>query len=137
MENSTPEKWFQLLIEPYKSQAIENIQPEYAHFTYSSLTSALKSFPWHQTKQGYDHWQNVLDSLVRLESKFLNNKKEEPRQSESEFKEFEVYFYTDGENWNRSGNLDFAIQNAESGSIIFKGNPIGTKQTKSFLEPIK
>jgi hypothetical protein len=137
MENSTPEKWFQLLIEPYKSQAIENIQPEYAHMKYSSLTSALKSFPWHQTKQGYNHWQDVLDSLVKLESKFLNDKKEEPRQSESELKEVEVYFYTDGDNWNRTGNLDLAIKYAESGSTIYKGVPIGTKQIKSFLEPIK
>lgn len=137
MENSTPEKWFQLLIEPYKSQAIENIQPEYAHMRYSSLTSALNSFNWRLSKQGYNYWQDVMDSLVRLESKFINNKKEEPKQSESELKDGEVYFYTDGENWNRTGNLDFAIQNAESGSTIYKGVPIGSKKIKSFLEPIK
>lgn len=68
---------------------------------------------------------------------FPDEFKEEKKEVESELKEGEVYFWSEGENYYRTVNLNFAIQSAEVGLTIYKATPIGTKQTKSFLEPIK
>ena len=68
---------------------------------------------------------------------FPDEFKDEKKEVESELKEGEVYFWSEGENYYRTVNLNFATQSAESGSTIYKATPIGTKQTKSILEPIK
>jgi hypothetical protein len=68
---------------------------------------------------------------------FPDEFKEEKKEVESELKDGEVYFWSEGESFYRTVNLNFAIQSAEVGSTIYKATPIGTKQTKSILEPIK
>jgi molybdopterin converting factor small subunit len=65
---------------------------------------------------------------------FPDEFQEEKKEVESEE---EVYFYSiDHINYSTS-DLQDALNDADNGTIIYKATPIGTKQTKSFLEPIK
>lgn len=54
-----------------------------------------------------------------------------------EGEEEEVYFYSiDHINFSTS-DLQEALNDADNRTIIYRATPIGTKQTKSILEPIK
>jgi len=53
-------------------------------------------------------------------------------------KEGEWYYYVDKDGFfRRSNDLAFVLKESKNNGTIFKATPIGTKQTKSILEPIK
>jgi hypothetical protein len=62
-----------------------------------------------------------------------NSKAEEKKEVESEY----IYFWTDGVYHYPTKDIDLAIENARPESLVYRATPIGTKQTKSILEPIK
>ncbi len=64
---------------------------------------------------------------------FPDEFKDEKKEVETE----EKYFYFDGLSWWIDSDLEKCTELAESGSTIYKATPIGTKVTKSILEPIK
>jgi hypothetical protein len=68
---------------------------------------------------------------------FPDEFKDEKKEVESELKEGEVYFYSKNDVWMTTISLQNAIDLADSGIYIYRATPIGTKQTKSILEPIK
>jgi hypothetical protein len=83
------------------------------------------------------HNARLIDSemqeVVNVCEKILESRKDEKKEVESE----EKYFYFDGLSWWIDSDLEKCTELAESGSTIYRATPIGTKQTKSILEPIK
>lgn len=63
----TVKEWLKELTEPYRSQALENIEnPEcYADPTekVESLYYALDNFTWRNSPQGQKYWQEVSDCI--------------------------------------------------------------------------
>lgn len=85
-EQKTPEQWFQALKEPYRSEAITNIDKthyDYRDFQESLYDSLMDSFRWNDTKQGYDYWQDVYVSIKRGETTYLEPEILTPEQMES------------------------------------------------------
>lgn len=77
MENTqqkTPEQWFQMLKEPYRSEAIANINIfhyDYNEFEESLYNSLLHSFFWINSKQGLDYWSKIHNSIKAGETTYL------------------------------------------------------------------
>ena len=68
----TPEQWFMQLKEPYRSQAIANIDKESINKYYTSINKALcTSFVWSDSKQGDDYWVKISSSLEAGETTYL------------------------------------------------------------------
>ena len=73
----TIREWLESLPEPYRSQALENMDnyrrpyaPE-AHSSHGNLEEALMAaFLWYDTPQGREYWENVSQdrSLIRIAS---------------------------------------------------------------------
>lgn len=62
-------EWYEDLPEPYRSQAIENYNPEYvnkSHFIFNNpiAQSLFYGFVWADTKQGYQYWNSVTDKAI-------------------------------------------------------------------------
>jgi hypothetical protein len=78
------------------------------------------------------HNARLIDSemqeVVSVCEKILESRKEN---------EIETYFWTDGVYHYPTKDIDLAIENARPESLVYRATPIGTKQTKSILEPIK
>jgi hypothetical protein len=69
---------------------------------------------------------------------FPDEFKEEKKEVESELKEGEeFYFYVKSAQFEKTTNLQEAIDEADGFTYIYSAKKIGTKQTKSILEPIK
>lgn len=72
MENKkTPEQWFQMLREPYRSEAIANINKHYFDYKENpnSTDDALfYSFEWRNSPQGHTYWEEIHESLGRGET---------------------------------------------------------------------
>lgn len=68
----TPEQWFKMLKEPYRSEAIANIDIESINIYYTSINKALcTSFVWSDSKQGDDYWVKISSSLEKGETTYL------------------------------------------------------------------
>lgn len=91
-ENKTPEQWFQQLKEPYRSEAIENI--DVSHYDYKDLQESLydslmDSFRWSSTKQNHDYWRDIYESIKSGETTYIetqqvdNTDNLKPEQMES------------------------------------------------------
>jgi hypothetical protein len=210
-EQKTPIEWFQQLKEPYRSEAIERIQPEYKDMKYSSLHKAISSFNWFSGIKSFSYWMNMCNSIKAGEITYLETEtelkpqdmisgewyvafiefdwifkfekyehkktfatkkmslddkydyshqgryiggevlkirkatreevlehfpdefKDEKKEVDSEY----IYFWTDGVYHYPTKDIDLAIENARPESLVYRATPIGTKQTKSILEPIK
>jgi hypothetical protein len=78
------------------------------------------------------HNARLIDSemqeVVSVCEKILESRKEN---------EIETYFWTDGVYHYPTKDIDLAIENARPESLVYRATPIGTKVTKSILEPIK
>lgn len=94
MENTTqgkkPSEWFTQLKEPYRSEAIANVDKDLINPLSADLCEALKSsFIWSESKQGKEYWSNVLVSIVAGETTYLepeligNTDNLKPEQMES------------------------------------------------------
>jgi hypothetical protein len=87
------------------------------------------------------HNARLIDSemqeIINVCENILESRKEENKQVESELKDGEMYFYFIDGSFSATTELEYAIDNTINGSYIYRATPIGTKQTKSFLEPIK
>jgi hypothetical protein len=60
----TVKEWLETLDEPYRSQALENLLPEYASILEYSVNEALLgAFTWVNSPQGYEYWADYEDSL--------------------------------------------------------------------------
>ena len=62
----TVKEWLETLDEPYRSQALENLNMniEYADILEPSLADALSgAFTWKGTPQGHDYWSKLVNSL--------------------------------------------------------------------------
>jgi len=69
---------------------------------------------------------------------FPDEFKDEKKEVESELKEGEMYFYYNkADSYTITNSLNYAVNCAKDNSTIYRATPIGTKQTKSILEPIK
>ena len=70
MESKPILEWFEELLEPYRSQAIENTKKFYEGkrldlLEKESLISAIVSgFRWEKTIQGVKYWINVRDAII-------------------------------------------------------------------------
>jgi hypothetical protein len=73
-----------------------------------------------------------MEEIINVCQKILEARKDEKKEVE-----IETYFWTDGVYHYPTKDIDLAIENARPESLIYKATPIGTKQTKSILEPIK
>ena len=88
MENTqkTPEQWFMQLREPYRSEAIANIDKnchrfnEYPDTLHDSIDN---SFFWNKTKQGIDYWDKLYNSIKAGETTYLEPETLTPEQMES------------------------------------------------------
>jgi hypothetical protein len=79
-----------------------------------------------------------MEEIINLCEKILEARKDEKKEVESELKDGEVYFYYDrAEEYIITISLDMAINRAVDNTTIYKATPIGTKQTKAILVPIK
>lgn len=56
-------EWFNELPEPYKSEAIENMDIDGSQMDESIYFALLGAFNWKNSKQGFDYWNNLHDSL--------------------------------------------------------------------------
>lgn len=60
----TVKKWLQELPEPYRAQALENMDSDEANTKVNSQYQALdKAFVWEETPQGEDYWDSIYDKL--------------------------------------------------------------------------
>ena len=78
MENTqkTPEQWFQMLKEPYRSQAIANLVDNRPVL---SLNSALEcQNAWKLTQQGFEYWNKIAVSIKAGETTYFEPEKSEP-----------------------------------------------------------
>ena len=75
MENTKgkkPAEWFKMLKEPYRSQAIENINSEFINLYFKSISDALGStFTWVDTPQGHKQWIDIHESITAGETTYL------------------------------------------------------------------
>jgi hypothetical protein len=58
----TIKQWLELLPEPYRTQALVNMEPSKADVMQDSLHDAIcRAFNWFKTPilQGYDYWNNI------------------------------------------------------------------------------
>ena len=77
----TASEWFDMLIEPYCSQAKENslLQQVDTEKTYSSLYLCLYvNFAWDLTEQGVEYWYEIAQTISKKETTYL--KPTEPAQ---------------------------------------------------------
>jgi hypothetical protein len=59
-ETKTITEWFALLAEPYRTQALKNLDPLCANTTKRNLQDALLgSCDWEGTTEGFDYWYSV------------------------------------------------------------------------------
>lgn len=60
----TVKEWLETLDEPYRSQALENLDEEYGDMIEPNLAEALwGAFVWDDTPQGNDYWRDFVWSL--------------------------------------------------------------------------
>jgi len=61
----TIKQWFNELPEPQKTEALENTPKLIKENIADDLEDAIYSaFRWDRTKQGYDYWQKICDSVA-------------------------------------------------------------------------
>ena len=64
----TPEQWFNELPDPYKEQAIFNIEKHLKSTEHATIHDALiEAFRWEQTKQGHYYWADLYMELIENE----------------------------------------------------------------------
>ena len=152
-EQKTPEQWFQKLKEPYRSQAIANIDKthyDYRDFQKSLYDSLMDSFRWNDTKQGHNYWHYVYESIKAGETTYLEPEKSEPielrpkkpidweakyNELKANFDQLEqkgekVYFYFDYlDNLIKTTDFEFALHESSEDSPIYKGVFMGKKKS--------
>ena len=58
--------WLTTFPEPYKSQAIKNLNLRFGEFFASSARIALaNAFDWDESKEGYDYWENFCTNILK------------------------------------------------------------------------
>jgi hypothetical protein len=78
-EQKTPEQWFQQLKEPYRSEAIANIDKSRKWYVVSpeNIQEAIvSSFEWLNTTQGHSYWEKLHDSIQAGETTYLETETE-------------------------------------------------------------
>lgn len=117
-EQKTPEMWFQQLKEPYRSEAIKNINTEYTYYeeTTKSLKDAIQfSFDWLDSRQRHTYWSKIYNSIRKGETTYLEPETLKPEPIElrpEDLVKGEVYtlvdkdkqkftFFCDGKGQNR------------------------------------
>lgn len=58
----TIEQWLNELPEPYRSQALENVDEQQKKMMCVNILSAIDIFIWSKTKQGHKYWEKIYDS---------------------------------------------------------------------------
>lgn len=61
-------EWYNELPEPYRSQAIENENPNYEDYPINGTATCqgeavIRGFSWGSSKQGSDYWDEFHDTL--------------------------------------------------------------------------
>ena len=82
-EQKTPEQWFMELKEPYRSEAIANIDKSYFSFVEYPIGEAdalNHSFEWEKSPQGHGYWDKIYNSLLRSETTYLEQTSLKPEQ---------------------------------------------------------
>jgi len=63
----TAREWFETFPEPYRSQALENIENFKLHSSnksYDKASVAIDSFDWDATSEGYYYWERFYENLL-------------------------------------------------------------------------
>jgi len=64
-DQKTVKEWLETLDEPYRSQALENGNIQYASITEDNVYEALwGAFNWGESPQGYEYWNRFHDTLL-------------------------------------------------------------------------
>jgi hypothetical protein len=72
VQGKKPAEWFKQLKEPYRSQAIENINSESINLYCKSIIDALyDTFTWVDTPQGDKQWVDIHNSIKAGETTYL------------------------------------------------------------------
>ena len=62
----TIEEWFNMLPEPYRTEALSNTSDYILDTTDESFDDAIYgAFKWDDTRQGHDYWLNVVTKIKR------------------------------------------------------------------------
>ncbi|NBU80618.1 MAG: hypothetical protein EBS55_03080 [Flavobacteriaceae bacterium] len=86
-EQKTPEQWFKLLKEPYRSEAIANIdvnRDNYKNYPKSFYDALNNSFSWYTSKQGRDYWAKIQVSIKAGETTYLSEPELKPQDMNNE-----------------------------------------------------
>ena len=92
MENTqkTPEQWFQMLKEPYRSEAINNLVDNRPVLSLNSALECQKA--WDLTPQRFEYWNKIAVSIKAGETTYLETEPIELRPEDLE--EGETYTLT-------------------------------------------
>lgn len=77
IKSDTTQKTLAELPEPYRSQALANVNKGFENYTHdiTDLDSALLSaFYWEKTPEGYDYWAKVYDAAYDLQYNYTPEK---------------------------------------------------------------
>lgn len=60
--------WYKHLKQPIKNQAITNLNTSCKNIKVNSLSDAIMlGFDWNSSKEGYEYWDNIWESLENIE----------------------------------------------------------------------
>lgn len=62
----TTKEWLELLNEPYRSQALKNMNPDVKNAKVINMSAALlTAFPWNHTEEGFKYWKDLFDKSFK------------------------------------------------------------------------
>ena len=63
-DQKTVKEWLETLDEPYRSQALENLNPQYADILENDLIDALSgAFDWGDSPEDFEYWEDIGDRI--------------------------------------------------------------------------
>lgn len=71
-QQKTVKEWLELLPEPYRSQALENVSEHISMSKQKTIFKAIDSFEWYVSNQGFYYWLDVYSKLKSGKIKLTN-----------------------------------------------------------------